>query len=51
MKLRNVNTIDHRINRLEALKKRLKAERRLALLREKQRQVKFQKSSRIESIA
>lgn len=41
MKLRTVNIIDHRISRLQALMKLLRAERRLAVLREKHHKIKF----------
>ena len=40
MSLRDIDTIDYRIERLQALMKRLRAERRLAVLREKHRDVK-----------
>jgi hypothetical protein len=38
---RRIEVIDNRIIRLQALMKRLRAERRLAVLREKHREVKF----------
>jgi len=41
MYLRSIDSIDHRIARLQALMKRLRAERRLAVLREKHRRIKF----------
>lgn len=40
MGARTLHQIDHRIARLQALMKRLRAERRLAVLREKHRQLK-----------
>jgi len=40
MGIRTVHQIDHRIAHLQALLKRLRAERRLAVLREKHRQFK-----------
>ena len=43
MRLRSVEKIDYRIDRLQALMKRLRAERRLAVLREKHREIKFTK--------
>jgi len=39
--MRSINSIDHRIARLRAVMKRLRAERRLAVLREKHREIKF----------
>jgi len=41
MKTRSISLIDHRIARLQALMKRLRTERKLALLKEKHREVKF----------
>jgi hypothetical protein len=41
MSVRSINSIDYRIARLQAMMKRLRAERRLAILREKQREIKF----------
>jgi len=39
--MRNVTHIDNRIARLQALMKRLRAERRVAVLREKHRSIRF----------
>jgi len=41
MRLRSTEVIDQRIARLQALIKRLRAERRLAVLREKHQKIKF----------
>ena len=40
MSIRTIHQIDHRIARLQALMKRLRAERRVAVLREKHRLLK-----------
>jgi hypothetical protein len=40
MAARTISQIDNRIARLQALMKRLRAERRVAILREKHRQLK-----------
>jgi hypothetical protein len=40
MSTKTIDQIDHRIARLQALTKRLRAERRIAVLREKHRELK-----------
>jgi hypothetical protein len=41
MSNRTINQIDNRIARLQALMRRLRAERRVAILREQHRHIKF----------
>jgi len=41
MYTRTINQIDNRISRLQAMMRRLRAERRMAILRERHRQIKF----------
>ena len=43
---RSIESIDHRIERLQALMKLLRAERRMAVLREKHHQIKFSEQER-----
>lgn len=46
MSKRTISQIDYRISRLQALTKRLRAERKVAILREQHRLIKFSGSSR-----
>ena len=47
MKIRTISSIDNRIARLQALQKRLRAERRLAILREQHRSLITSEPQRI----
>ena len=46
--VKTVNQIDNRIERLRALMKRLRAERRVAILRERHQQIKFGRDNPVQ---